>query len=84
MAQFENNWATREFIKGICQNARRHCRKKGIQDPTLPKELLNVNDDDGDGDGDGNEDGDEDDDDDDDNSDDDGNGTLYTLFWSGL
>ncbi|KIO16279.1 hypothetical protein M407DRAFT_34066 [Tulasnella calospora MUT 4182] len=64
MAQFEGNWATREFIKGICQNARRHCRKKGISDPTLPAELLEELDgggnDDGDNDG-GHGDGNDDD-----------------------
>ncbi|KAG8925358.1 hypothetical protein FRC01_010304 [Tulasnella sp. 417] len=40
MEQFEGNWATREFVKGICQNARRHCRNKGLDDPTLPAQLL--------------------------------------------
>ncbi|KAG8934652.1 hypothetical protein FRC01_001388 [Tulasnella sp. 417] len=44
MNQFENNWATREFIKGICGNARRHCRRKSITDPTLPAELLEFDD----------------------------------------
>ncbi|KAG8994397.1 hypothetical protein FRB90_000441 [Tulasnella sp. 427] len=40
MGQFEGSWATRELIKGICSNARRHCRKKHITDPRLPVELL--------------------------------------------
>ncbi|KAG8929440.1 hypothetical protein FRC01_004339 [Tulasnella sp. 417] len=31
---------TREFVKGICQNAHRHCRNKGLDDPTLPAQLL--------------------------------------------
>ncbi|KIO27435.1 hypothetical protein M407DRAFT_7304 [Tulasnella calospora MUT 4182] len=44
MGQFERNWATREFIKGICQNARKHCRRKGICDDTLPVELLDGDD----------------------------------------
>lgn len=85
MAQFEGNWATREFVKGICQNARKHCRRKGINCPTLPAELLDNDgngggDDDGsdDGNNDGNEDGNEDgkdgnDNDNDDDDDDDGN-----------
>ncbi|KAG8989849.1 hypothetical protein FRB90_002050 [Tulasnella sp. 427] len=71
MVQFEGNWATREFIKGICQNARRHCRKKGITNPTLPAELLDGdnnrahNSDDGEDDGegeDGEDEGDEEED----------------------
>lgn len=57
MERFANNWATREFIKGICQNARRHCRKKGIKDPTLPPELLESN---GSGDADAGDDGNKD------------------------
>ncbi|KIO29429.1 hypothetical protein M407DRAFT_21491 [Tulasnella calospora MUT 4182] len=64
MGQFERNWATREFIKGICQNARKHCRRKGISDPTLPVELLDRDDrDDGEDGGGGNDDGADDEDD---------------------
>lgn len=47
MGQFEGHWATRELMKGICQNARRHCRKKGITDPRLPEEFLGDRDNDG-------------------------------------
>ncbi|KAG8972425.1 hypothetical protein FRC05_010018, partial [Tulasnella sp. 425] len=81
MAQFEGNWATREFVKGICQNARKHCRRKGINCPTLPAELLDNDgnggdDDDGSDDGNngGNEDGNEDGNDGNDGNDDDDDG----------
>lgn len=48
MARFEGNWATREFIKGICSNARRQAKKMGDMSGTLPKELLDQDENDGD------------------------------------
>lgn len=44
MEQFANNWATQEFMKGICQNAWQHCCKKGSKDLTLGSGLLEAND----------------------------------------
>lgn len=41
MAKFEGNWATREFVKGICQNARRHAKKMGDTSGKVPEALLN-------------------------------------------